>query len=60
MLETLDEWHTRLTGWIFETFLQPILYATDLMNIADEMLEWVDFALFSIFGITGLAATLPL
>jgi sterol desaturase/sphingolipid hydroxylase (fatty acid hydroxylase superfamily) len=28
-----------------------VLYATDLMNIADEMLEWVDFALFSIFGI---------
>ena len=51
MFKTLDDWHTRLTGWIFETFLQPALYATDLMNIADEMLEWVDFALFSIFGI---------
>jgi len=28
-----------------------VLYATNLMNIADEMLEWVDFGLFSIFGI---------
>jgi len=51
MWKTLDDWHTQLTGWIFEIFLQPVLYATDMMNIADEMLEWADFALFSIFGI---------
>lgn len=51
MFNIFDELHTRLTGWIFETLLQPVLYASDMMNIADEMLEWVDFALFSIFGI---------
>jgi len=56
MIKTLDEWHTRLTGWIFETLLQPVLYAADLMNIADEMLEWVDFALFSIFGMVVIYA----
>jgi len=42
MLKTLDDWHTQLTGWIFETFLQPVLYATDMMNIADEMLHHRD------------------
>jgi sterol desaturase/sphingolipid hydroxylase (fatty acid hydroxylase superfamily) len=56
MIETLDDLHTRLTGWIFETLLQPVLYATDLMNIADEILEWVDFSLFSIFGMLVIYA----
>ncbi|MCA3324437.1 MAG: sterol desaturase family protein [Roseomonas sp.] len=56
MIKTLDELHTRLTGWIFEILLQPVLYATNLMNIADEMLEWVDFALFSIFGMMVIYA----
>jgi sterol desaturase/sphingolipid hydroxylase (fatty acid hydroxylase superfamily) len=51
MLKALEDFHTQITGWIFETFLQPLLYATDSMHIADEMLEWVDFALFSLFGI---------
>lgn len=51
MLKALEDLHTQITGWIFETLLQPILYATDSMHIADEMLEWVDFALFSLFGI---------
>ena len=56
MFKTLDDLHTRLTGWIFETLLQPVLYATDLMNIADEILEWVDFSLFSIFGMLVIYA----
>ena len=56
MFKTLDELHTRLTGWIFEILLQPVLYATDLMNIADEILEWVDFTLFSIFGMLVIYA----
>ena len=51
MLKALEDFHTQITGWIFETFLQPLLYATDSMHVADEMLEWVDFALFSLFGI---------
>jgi len=51
MLKALEDLHTQITGWIFETFLQPLLYATDSMHVADEMLEWVDFALFSLFGI---------
>mgnify|MGYP000887638005 FL=1 len=50
MLKALEDLHTQITGWIFETFLQPLLYATDSMHVADEMLEWVDFALFSLFS----------
>jgi len=56
MFKTLDDLHTKLTGWIFETLLQPVLYATDMMNIADEMLEWVDFTLFSVFGMLVIYA----
>jgi len=56
MFKTLDDLHTGLTGWIFETLLQPVLYAADMMNIADEILEWVDFTLFSLFGMLVIYA----
>ena len=51
MFAFFEDLHTSLTGWIFETILQPVLYAIDMMDIADEVLEWVDFALFGVFSI---------
>lgn len=56
MFSTLSAWHTGLTGWIFETLVQPLLYAVDLMDIADEVLTWIDFALFGLFSMLVIYA----
>ncbi|WP_431268589.1 sterol desaturase family protein [Dankookia sp. P2] len=43
--------YTDATGWIFEHALQPLLYALELMDWAEDAYAWLDFALFGLFGI---------
>ena len=40
-----------LQGWIFETLLQPALYALGLMEWAEDAFEWTDFFLFGLFQV---------
>jgi sterol desaturase/sphingolipid hydroxylase (fatty acid hydroxylase superfamily) len=42
----LEDAYDRLTGWIFETAIQPAMYALGLMDWADDAFDWLDFALF--------------
>jgi sterol desaturase/sphingolipid hydroxylase (fatty acid hydroxylase superfamily) len=44
---TLDD----VTGWIFETLLQPLMYEWGLMDWADDALDWLEFGLFGVFSI---------
>ena len=39
------------TGWIFETLIQPAMYALGLMDWAEEAYGWLDFGLFGLLSI---------
>ena len=45
-----DGWYS-LNGWIFETLVQPALYAFGLMEWAEDAFEWIDFALFGLLQV---------
>ena len=47
----LEERYGDLTGWIFEHWLQPALYALGMMDYGEDIFGWLDFALFGVFGI---------
>jgi len=47
----LQDAYARLTGWIFENAIQPMMYALGLMDWAEDAFEWLDFALFGLLGI---------
>ncbi|MCI0756011.1 sterol desaturase family protein [Teichococcus vastitatis] len=42
-----DSWDGA-NGWIFETLVQPALYALGLMAWAEDAFEWIDFVLFGL------------
>jgi sterol desaturase/sphingolipid hydroxylase (fatty acid hydroxylase superfamily) len=51
MLDAItDAWAT-LHGWLFETLVQPALYATGLMAWAEDAFDWMDFTLFGILQV---------
>jgi sterol desaturase/sphingolipid hydroxylase (fatty acid hydroxylase superfamily) len=43
--------YAAFTGWLFEHALQPLLYAAGLMDWAEDLYDWLDFALFGLIGI---------
>jgi sterol desaturase/sphingolipid hydroxylase (fatty acid hydroxylase superfamily) len=47
----LEDLYAAATGWIFETLVQPPLYALGLMEWAEDLYAWLDFALFGLLGI---------
>jgi sterol desaturase/sphingolipid hydroxylase (fatty acid hydroxylase superfamily) len=47
----LEDWYAATTGWLFEHSLQPLLYALGLMDWAEDLYTWLDFALLGLFGI---------
>ena len=47
----LYDLHAEVTGWLFETLLQPLLYAVGAMDYAEDAYAWLDFALFGLLGI---------
>jgi sterol desaturase/sphingolipid hydroxylase (fatty acid hydroxylase superfamily) len=47
----LQDLHDRLTGWLFEHAIQPVLYALGLMDWAEDAFEWLDFALLGLVTI---------
>ncbi len=51
MFEPLINLHDTVTGWLFETLLQPALYQAGLMEYADDAFAWLDFALFGVMSI---------
>ncbi|MFC7540076.1 hypothetical protein ACFQU2_12240 [Siccirubricoccus deserti] len=52
----LQDWYAAATGWLFEHVLQPALYALGLMDWAEDLYGWLDFALFGLFGIAVVYA----
>ncbi|TDH63061.1 fatty acid hydroxylase family protein [Dankookia rubra] len=50
-MSTIASLYAEATGWIFEHALQPLLYALELMDWAEDAYAWLDFALFGLFGI---------
>jgi len=48
MIGALQDGWDSLNGWIFETLVQPALYAFGLMAWAEDAFEWIDFALFGL------------
>jgi sterol desaturase/sphingolipid hydroxylase (fatty acid hydroxylase superfamily) len=52
----LQDWYAATTGWLFEHSLQPLLYALGLMDWAEDLYGWLDFALFGLFGIAVVYA----
>jgi sterol desaturase/sphingolipid hydroxylase (fatty acid hydroxylase superfamily) len=51
MIDSFNHALDDVTGWIFETLLQPLMYAWGLMDWADDALEWLEFGLFGVFSI---------
>jgi sterol desaturase/sphingolipid hydroxylase (fatty acid hydroxylase superfamily) len=51
MIAAIDDAWTTLTGFLFEHAVQPGLYALGLMDWADDLFDWMDFALFGLLGI---------
>jgi sterol desaturase/sphingolipid hydroxylase (fatty acid hydroxylase superfamily) len=47
----LQDAYDRLTGWLFESAVQPAFYALGLMDWAEDAYEWLDFALLGGLGI---------
>jgi sterol desaturase/sphingolipid hydroxylase (fatty acid hydroxylase superfamily) len=52
----LEDLYTSATGWIFETLIQPPLYALGLMDWAEDLFTWLDFALFGLLGVAVVYA----
>jgi sterol desaturase/sphingolipid hydroxylase (fatty acid hydroxylase superfamily) len=51
MFETLRDGWDQMNGWLFETLVQPLLYAGGLMEWAEDAFEWMDFALFGLLQV---------
>ncbi len=51
MFGHLDTAYSQLTGWLYTEALQPALYALGLMDYADDLYNWLDFAIFGLIGI---------
>ncbi|WP_149536343.1 sterol desaturase family protein [Siccirubricoccus phaeus] len=47
----IEDTYAAFTGWLFEHALQPVLYATGMMEWAEDIFAWLDFALLGLFGI---------
>ena len=52
----LEDLYAAATGWIFETLIQPPLYALGLMDWAEDLFAWLDFALFGLLGVAVVYA----
>lgn len=51
MFDSLADLYDRFTGYIFETILQPVMFALGLMDWAEEAFHWLDFFIFGLVGI---------
>nr|MCU0888942.1 sterol desaturase family protein [Rubritepida sp.] len=61
MIDTIADAYDRFTGWLFEAWLQPAMYALGLMDWADEAFEWMDFFVFgTVQVLVVLLVCLPL
>ena len=52
----MTDLYARLTGWIFETLIQPAFYALGLMDWAEDAYGWLDFGLFGLLTIAVVYA----
>jgi sterol desaturase/sphingolipid hydroxylase (fatty acid hydroxylase superfamily) len=52
----LEDLYAGATGWLFETLVQPPLYALGLMDWAEDLHDWLDFAVFGLLGIAVVYA----
>lgn len=51
MIDAIADLYTLFTGWLFEAWLQPAMYALGLMDWADEAFEWMDFFVFGVIQV---------
>ncbi|PHK95332.1 fatty acid hydroxylase [Pseudoroseomonas rhizosphaerae] len=51
MIAALEDLWFAGQGWLFETLVQPVLYALGLMEWAEDAFEWMDFALFGVLQV---------
>lgn len=56
MLDALRDAWDGLNGWIFETLVQPALYAAGLMEWAEDAFDWINFALFGLLQVVIIYA----
>jgi sterol desaturase/sphingolipid hydroxylase (fatty acid hydroxylase superfamily) len=48
MIDRLFDLLAGLNGWIFESAVEPVLYALGLMEYAEDTHDWMDFALLGL------------
>jgi sterol desaturase/sphingolipid hydroxylase (fatty acid hydroxylase superfamily) len=61
MISALGDGYDRLTGWLFEAGVQPLMYHLGLMAWADDAFVWMEFFLFGMLQVVVVAAIcLPL
>ncbi|MCQ4160068.1 sterol desaturase family protein [Roseomonas sp. GC11] len=46
MIEALQDAWDAVAGWIFETLVQPALFAAGLMEWAEDAFDWIGFVMF--------------
>ncbi|MDB5315210.1 MAG: fatty acid hydroxylase [Rhodospirillales bacterium] len=51
MIDAIYSTYAAFIGWLYTAGLQPALYAMGLMNYADDLYQWLDFAVFGLVGI---------
>jgi sterol desaturase/sphingolipid hydroxylase (fatty acid hydroxylase superfamily) len=51
MFDAIQDAWNGLNGWLFETAVQPALYALGLMAWAEDAFDWMDFFLFGVLQV---------
>ena len=46
----IERAYSSFAGWVFEQGLQPLLFALGLMDYADDLYQWLDFAILGLLG----------
>jgi sterol desaturase/sphingolipid hydroxylase (fatty acid hydroxylase superfamily) len=51
MFDAISDLYQAFTGWLFESAIQPAMFALGLMDWAEEAFHWLDFFVFGVFGV---------
>lgn len=51
MMDAIQDSWNGLNGWLFETAVQPALYALGLMAWAEDAFDWMDFFMFGLLQV---------
>jgi sterol desaturase/sphingolipid hydroxylase (fatty acid hydroxylase superfamily) len=56
VIEEIGGLYDDAVGWLFETLIQPLMYAAGLMDWADEAFHWMDFFVFGLIQVAVVVA----